>query len=71
VVRRAVLATESESSAVQKLDCLLVNMRPRLAAQMRQLAEANGRTLEQEIREALREHVDRAGDLLHSPFSEQ
>jgi predicted transcriptional regulator len=42
-----------------KLSMLAVQMPADLAERFRQLAEKNGRTVQQEIRRALREHVER------------
>ena len=42
-----------------KLSMLGVQMSAGLAGAVRQLAEQNGHTVQQEIRAALREHVDR------------
>jgi len=41
---------------------LAVNMPAGLAEKVRRLAEKNGRTVQQEIRSALREHVERRVD---------
>lgn len=46
---------------VTRLGVLAVQMTKELAEQMGRLADANGRTMAQEIRAALRGHVERAG----------
>lgn len=45
-----------------KLSVLAVQMTKELAEKMHQLAESNDRTMQQEIRAALRGHVDREAE---------
>jgi len=48
-----------DPAVIEPLSVLAVNMTAELAEKMRRLAEQNGRSVQHEIRVALREHVER------------